>query len=222
MNIASRKTSEEAIGGKFFVLWETEDTFAQITVHKIAGRDAAGLPLFDGSSGLHTGDTDVAEVYLEGFIKFDGEASLDQAAPHWEGLDDFKAHTALLRYLYERAFDLMGREPGQPWEDEAPAPPVTGKPKEFLRPAVLEDDFAPALMGITVAHDVQPRMAYSLNKIAEIEKRRSFLVDDESARRRVWDMIQDITRRHGDRAPVFIDDAAFAKEEPKVWTPNRN
>lgn len=90
-------------------------------------------------------------------------------------------------------------------------------------PVLLEDHFNDALMGVHVAFDEAPRAAYGLTKLAAIEKTRSLLVDDESARRRVWEMIQDITRAHGGRCPLFIDDAAFAKDEgPKLWTPGGN
>lgn len=224
MKIAPRKTTEEAVDGKFLVLWETEDHFNNVTVHRITGRDAAGLPLLDGASGLETGDPEQADIYLTGFIEATGKASLDQAAPQWDGVEGFKAHADLLRHIYERSFALMGGEAPEPWEDEIPPPAaaVSGEAPQYLKPAVLEADFNDALIGLSVAHNVQPRMVYSLTKVAEIEKRRSFMVDDEGTRRRVWGMIMDITRRFGDRAPLFVDDAAFVKEEPKIWSPERN
>ena len=96
-------------------------------------------------------------------------------------------------------------------ESEAPDPGTVMLPVEFNG----------CLMGCTVDASGAPRMAYSLNKLAARERLRSTLTD-EDARHRVWLMVIDITGKHGDRAPVFIDDAAFAEDKPKIWTPDRN
>ncbi len=93
-------------------------------------------------------------------------------------------------------------------QPEAPAPPV-----------MLPSEFHDCLMGHHVAIDEVPRLAYSLNKLARVAMD-TFLEGEDAARRRVWDMVQEVTAEHGPKAPLFIDDAAFAEPEgPKVWTP---
>ena len=64
-----------------------------------------------------TTDLSQAEPYLEGFIKWDGCCELDQGKPHWCSAHHVQKHCDLLRYLYERAPQLMNREPEEPWGD---------------------------------------------------------------------------------------------------------
>lgn len=91
---------------------------------------------------------------------------------------------------------------------EPPAPPV-----------MLPSEFHDCLLGHHVAIDEAPRLAYSLNKCAKVAQE-TFLESEDSARRRVWEMVQEVTAEHGAKAPLFIDDAAFATEEkPKLWLP---
>ena len=59
---------------------------------------------------------DNEDKYLEGFVKWDGCTELNQGQPHWCGPQQYKAHFALLKYIYHRAFKLMGREPEYPWD----------------------------------------------------------------------------------------------------------
>lgn len=91
---------------------------------------------------------------------------------------------------------------------DPPAPPV-----------MLPREFHDCLLGHHVAIDEAPRLAYSLNKCAKVAME-TFLEGEDAARRRVWEMVQEVTAEHGAKAPLFIDDAAFAAEEkPKLWLP---
>ncbi len=78
-------------------------------------------------------------------------------------------------------------------------------PEIIHPPVVLEDAYESALLGHTVAHNAQPRFVYSLNLLARREQGRAH-ISPEKARESVWKMVQDITEKHGDRAPLFIDD----------------
>jgi hypothetical protein len=90
----------------------------------------------------------------------------------------------------------------------------TGKP-----PAMLPDDFNKALVGHTVSETEDVRFVYSLTILTLMEKKVG--ESDDDARRRVWNMVCDVTAKHGVRAPVFLDDAAFMKtnDGPKIWMP---
>ena len=48
-----------------------------------------------------------ADVYLEGYLKWDGCAELDQGRHHWCDEQDFIKHAMLLNYLWQRAHQLM-------------------------------------------------------------------------------------------------------------------
>lgn len=86
-------------------------------------------------------------------------------------------------------------------------------------PTMLPDKFNKALVGHTVSETEAPRFVYSLTILAAMEKNPGD--SDDDARRRVWDMVCQVTANYGVRAPVFLDDAAFMKvnDGPKIWTP---
>ena len=106
-------------------------------------------------------------------------------------------------------------------------PPINGHNHDDPNPdmplCVLEDVYREALIGHTVAFDQRPRFCYSLVVLTRIEKRRAHdMVDDDTARRSVWEnIVMRVTRTHGANAPVFIDDAATRQEEPSIITPFR-
>lgn len=119
-----KRTTTEDIFGEFGfrVRWAVSDYWANVEVYEIiaiecdtervlfAREDARCLPTDS------TDNIDGAEKYLEGFVKWDGCTELYQGQPHWCGPDGYKKHIALLEYIYKRAFELMGREPEEPWE----------------------------------------------------------------------------------------------------------
>ena len=105
----------------FTVRWKVQDHWADVEVFEVAafGDDGREYLIKDWAhSGELTADIDNAEIYLEGYVKWDGCTELDQGRPHWCGPDGYKRHIALLEYIYKRAFELMGREQYYPWEDK--------------------------------------------------------------------------------------------------------
>lgn len=125
-----RATVEETPDGNFFARWSVTDSWADVRVLKIVNRADGGAPLFHGDEDhpdhasvppaqwWEISDLDKAEVYLEGHVKWDGCTELGSVdRPHWCGVNGFKNHCALLRYIWERAFSLMGREQDEPWDE---------------------------------------------------------------------------------------------------------
>ena len=99
--------------------------------------------------------------------------------------------------------------------------PAPGTPEPPPFPVVLEDMYLSALIGHTVAADAAPRFCYSLNRLAQIEQRRSS-VSPERARELTWIFVQRLTAEHGEHSPLFIDDAAGQpKEKSRIIVPGR-
>jgi hypothetical protein len=118
---SEKRRTQEWFGG-FFVRWDVEDHWADVTAWESAGRYEDGTHVFALKDWRAlpadvTRNVDEAEVYLDGFIKWDGCTELDMGKPHWCGPDGYIAHIELLRYLYRRAYELMGREPWLPWKE---------------------------------------------------------------------------------------------------------
>jgi len=117
-----RITIEDILGDfGFRVRWSVLDYWADVEVFEIAGRGVdPDCPLFalkGKPNEILEIEIDDAEPYLEGFVKWDGCAELNQGQPHWCGPEVYKNHIELLKYIYRRAFELMGREPEEKWED---------------------------------------------------------------------------------------------------------
>lgn len=55
------------------------------------------------------------ELYLDGYIKWDGCSEFTQLRVHWCGQFFYRRHIALLEHIHNRAFELMGCEPIEPW-----------------------------------------------------------------------------------------------------------
>lgn len=115
----------------FRVRWRVLDHWADVEVFEIVGVEVSKdahirhflfHPKEDDKSDTRTPgydfveSIDQAEPYLTGFIKWDGCTELDQGNPHWCGVHDFRQHCVLLKYLWTRAFELMGREAPDRWE----------------------------------------------------------------------------------------------------------
>lgn len=115
-----RETVEDILGDFGFRLeWSVEDHWAAVKVFAIEARGGDdGVPLFarDQSSTFDPIETtEGAEEYLTGYVKWDGCTELDMGRPHWCGPDGYRKHCDLLKHIYIRAFELMGREPEEPW-----------------------------------------------------------------------------------------------------------
>jgi len=107
-------------GFGFRVVFSYLEHWTDLKVYKITSRDTDGLLSFDRKNARSLPDPvesiDEAEVYLEGYIKWDGCSELDQGRPHWCGPFDYKQHIALLEHLYRRSQELMTRGNWEPWD----------------------------------------------------------------------------------------------------------
>lgn len=109
-------------GFGFRCKWEAQSHWADVTVWEVVAlgsSDEPGKKFFDKApwegSGNHTENIEEAEKYLDGFVKWDGCTELNQGQPHWCGPHGYKKHIAILKYIYQRAHQLMGREPETAW-----------------------------------------------------------------------------------------------------------
>lgn len=109
-------------GFGFRCKWAVSDHWADVTVYEVVATGGKGeydKKFFDrkpwNGSGDHVEDIALADEYLEGFVKWDGCTELNQGQPHWCGPHGYKKHIAILKYIYQRAHQLMGREPETPW-----------------------------------------------------------------------------------------------------------
>ena len=116
-------TTEDIMGDFGFRLcWEASDYWMNVHVFEITARDGKDdRPMFP-KMGAQSRPDDVysheeAEPYLTGFVKWDGCSEFDIGQPHWCGASDYVKHCALLKHIYHRAFELMGREPEELWEE---------------------------------------------------------------------------------------------------------
>ena len=122
-----RVTTERALVDEdglfgFLVVWSVQNDWANVKVCEVTAEDG-DAPLFLRAGWRNSQETvrtpEHAESYLTGYIKWDGCAELDQGCPHWCGVEGFVRHVRLLRYLYHRAYELMGRSPEDPWPEDA-------------------------------------------------------------------------------------------------------
>ena len=102
----------------FRLRWKiTDDYWADVEVFElIASRE--GNPCFqkkDGNGADFTESLDEAEQYLEGFVKWDGCSEFTHSHVHWCGPEGYNKHFKLLKHIYEKAMELMGRD--EPWKD---------------------------------------------------------------------------------------------------------
>lgn len=88
-----RRTHESAFE-IFLLKWSVSDCSAQFEVLDEDGED-----------------------YLSGFIKWDGCSEFDFERVHWCDPHGFRQHFRLLQHIYTKSFELMGREPDEPWDE---------------------------------------------------------------------------------------------------------
>ena len=116
-----RETTEDILGQfGFRLVWWVQDHWADVAAYAVGCTDTDGrnpeFPKANADVIEFTSNVNQAEAYLTGFVKWDGCTELDMGCPHWCGPADYRKHCALLEHIYKRAFELMGREPEEPWE----------------------------------------------------------------------------------------------------------
>lgn len=107
----------------FRLVWQVDNYVANVAAYKIASivigdTDADDVIQFESVSGTgeqFTADLDSSIIYLDGFVKWDGCTELDMGCPHWCSPLDYIKHGELLKHIYHRAFELMGRTPDEAW-----------------------------------------------------------------------------------------------------------
>lgn len=72
--------------------------------------------------------------------------------------------------------------------------------------AALERMYDSATLGIEINPTRTPRICYSLPLLVRKEMVRS-RVDQETAQTIIWGLVNKIIEEHGDKAPLFVDDA---------------
>jgi len=104
----------EDVGGDFGFRcqWIYDGHRAEVVAYQIMGRDHIDQPLF-GHECADAEPTEGTPKYLDGFVKWDGcsQFIFEQGEyQHLCGADSYHQHIQLLRYIWRRAFDLMGRD----------------------------------------------------------------------------------------------------------------
>lgn len=102
-------TSEDVWG--FRIAWHASPSWVDFTVCAVVPAVAV---TFGGDEVPRAADTTTRD-YCRGYVKWDGCMQLD-VSEHLCGPAGLVKHIALLRYLWYRAHELMGRNPptGQP------------------------------------------------------------------------------------------------------------
>ena len=112
-----------ADGFGFTIRWRWKnDSWMDFEVFEVSGLEGEGGPkLYDQKDWQRSGDVvpsiNDAEPYCTGYIKWDGCAEIDFESHHFCGSRCFKKHIALMRWLYTRAYEVLDREPFDPWEE---------------------------------------------------------------------------------------------------------
>ena len=111
-----RKTVEDAVG--FRLVWNVNDFWADVSAYEIVSVCDDGERLFFDKNLQLTHDFDEADAYLSGYVKWDGCSEFALGQQHFCGPDGYIQHATLLRYIFFRAHELMGREPEDKWPEE--------------------------------------------------------------------------------------------------------
>lgn len=100
----------------FRVVWSVRKHWADFKVYEIGGW---GGPTFDQpvfGPGFELTIQADTEVHVEGSIKWDGCSNLHfDPCVHLCSAPSFENHIQLMKHLYFKAFELMGRELADPW-----------------------------------------------------------------------------------------------------------
>lgn len=101
---------------------------------------------------------------------------------------------------------------------ESPAPP-----EKML---TLPEGFESALLGHTLDPlGGTPKWVYSLEKMAVVVQGSAAghgqTIDLDTARTRVWELVEEIARTYGSRTPLFVFSQAEVPQGPKLWTPGQ-
>lgn len=113
-----KKLTEDILGEfGFRVVWSVLPHWADVEVYEITSRQESA-PLFHRKDAPTTPDNvpgiEQADKYLTGYLKWDGCNELDQGCHHFCEEEQLIKHCLLLRYLWQRAHELMDSSDHKP------------------------------------------------------------------------------------------------------------
>jgi hypothetical protein len=101
-------------GFGFRLKWEIQSYWINVKAYEITSYDVddySKIYFHTKNAPGYPDDTERiedADIYLEGYVKWDGCSELQQGQQyHWCGVNGYKNHIALLNYIYNRAMELM-------------------------------------------------------------------------------------------------------------------
>ncbi len=117
-----RFAGEDGFG--FLIYWRFDDYWVDVRVFEVVNhREDCGIGFQkDGAAAFPSETTSVldAEVYAEGHVKWDGCCEIDWGNHHWCGAFWWDRQVRLMRFIHDRAFQLMGRDGEDEWLDGSP------------------------------------------------------------------------------------------------------
>lgn len=113
-----RKTVEDAVD--FRLVWNVNDYWADVVAYEHCGASDDGTVIWADAALQLTDDFEQADPYLSGFVKWDGCSEFNLGHQHFCGPHLYAQHARLLRYIFFRAHELMGRGPEDKWPEEEP------------------------------------------------------------------------------------------------------
>lgn len=112
-------------GFGFVIHWRFDEHWVDVKVYEVVSLYEDGKIEFQRKDSNHSPDgvdsVADAEVYADGFIKWDGCCEIDWGQSHWCGAFWWERQFKLMRYIHDRAFELMGL----PGEDALSVPTPT-------------------------------------------------------------------------------------------------
>jgi len=111
-----RRTVEDAV--EFRLVWNVNDYWADVVAYEHCGASDDGTVIWSDAALQLTDDFEAADPYLTGFVKWDGCSEFALGQVHFCGPFFYVQHATLLRYIFFRAHELMGREPEDKWPEE--------------------------------------------------------------------------------------------------------
>lgn len=110
------KESSELLEESLLIQWQIRPHWADFKVFEVAGMEDTpeGPRMRFGLDGERLEPQD-EDLYLKGHIKWDGCSQFQTDGLHLCGLHGYRLHVRLLQRLWNRAHQLMDREPEDDW-----------------------------------------------------------------------------------------------------------
>lgn len=98
-------------GPQFRIVWNAEKALAKFSVYEICGWDFMDSKrVMFATDEFPEEEFSKAIPYLTGMIKWDGCSNFEQRETHLCGQWAYLKHMLLMKYLYNRSAEVMGRE----------------------------------------------------------------------------------------------------------------